>query len=311
MKKIILKEKNITEQVVYAKLAELEKAVSEENYKVSDFGHDSLFQIVWGRPLGLLNTQEIRSAVYNYKWSQVSKDIARKFNIFKLRKSKLLTLTIEEACVAINRLIDYYNYIISTESIETVTFKSADPKEYPDKEVICRVVPKEALEDYLKNIPESEKFYARRRGSLYVRYGVPGEIINTSLVTFIDGKKYIYFQKSKKINSDEVHVAKNNTSVSKETFIIDSAVLYIEYHTTGINIETKETLHISEFKSSLVTRLPEDIIIKNEDGIFMVCPKGSYIIPVAGEGNYDYVSQADFDATYVKEEQPKRKRKRR
>ena len=328
MKKIELTNENMTKEFILEKLEELEKEIEYEYTEVNDYGAHILSQIMWGLPNtlpgGLLSIHDIRRGRYNFEHAKAIKSITKRFGIskFNIRKSKLLTIDISTACKLLNALIEYYNYILHTERIKLVTLKSLDKAEYPDRVATCRIIPNDMLEEYLDSISDEDKFYAVNDRSLYTRTGIPGEIIKTTLVTELDGKKYIYQETERTVKErtktighrDSKYidtVVRNPYSVSQEEYIVNDVDLAINYRFCGFNMDTKEFLEISKRRLKLVITAPEDIIIETKDGDQLVCLKGDYIvIDNIDKNSYSVVSKIDFEATYIKSK-TKQKRKRR
>ena len=192
---------------------------------------------------------------------------------------------------------------------EKVILKSAHPSEYPDLEVVCRVIPNDQIGAYLDTIPAEKKFYGYKKAAVLARPGVVGEKIKTTLKTFVDGKEYIL--------SEEENIVKERpikTATGKE--IIMSDIVVTNHNSTSNEeyivkfekfINTYTTLGNNEFEpvydSRLLTQVDENVIIMTSWGAPAVCLAGSYIVTYNADANdYNTIEKGAFNSTYVIEE---------
>ena len=328
--RIVFTEENMTKDFILSKIREFDEEILKDHHELTYLGDCLLGNILWGLPgtlpEGLMNTDDLRSGINNYEWEQGKQATMKKFGLKEtdVRKSKLEVVDIKRACEILNGLIDYYNYVIYTQSLQAVTLRSVHPEEYPDKEIMCHVIPNDMIGEYLSKIPEERKFYAHKNGLVSARIGVPGEIITTTLTTIVDGKEYILTEEDnivKERNVDGVThpdvVVRNLDSISNEQYVVKHSTFcqtYVPY-ILGTQIRQcscgKSARYVPVVETRLLTQVDEDLIIMTAWGAPAVCLAGSYIVTYDAETNdYNTIEKGAFESTYVREEQPTKKLKR-
>ena len=324
MEKIIFNEESTTKEIVLKKLSELEKEILDEKRKLTYLGDKLLGNILFGLegvlPNGLLSIQDLSDAVINYELALITKKVMDKFGIKEtdIPKSKLRVVDLKTACKMINGLIDYYNLILRTESVQTVVLKSTHPDEYENLEISCRVIPNDMIGEYLSRIPEDRKFYAYKSADVEARIGYVGEEVKTELKTVVDGREYILSEENnvvKSRNYDGVEmpdiVIKNVNSTSNEEYVVRRDKFYKTYDIIEIYVDNSgEQIFVSkpEYDSRLLTQVDENVIIMTSWGAPAVCLAGSYIVTYNAESNdYNTSEQGAFDSTYTVEEQKTKK----
>jgi hypothetical protein len=197
MKKIKYYEGKTTTSDLIEKINELEHQILSDEVEVNDYGEMELSKIIWGSsedlPYSLVSTTELTNLLHNFIINKKLLETAHKFGVITadVEKFKLPEIDIITAVNILNALIDYYNEIIRENSIKRVILKSTNPDEYPDKEIVCRVIPNDMIGEYLATIPEDKKFYAHKSGVVSARIGYPGEKVITTLKVRLEGKEYI------------------------------------------------------------------------------------------------------------------------
>ena len=210
---------------------------------------------------------------------------------------------------------------------EKIVLKSAHPEEYPDLVVECRVIPNDKIGEYLANIPEEKKFYAHKTAPVQARRGKVGEKIKTVLKTIVDGREYIlseeettveertYTKKTTMSNGEVVEeditapdmVVTNYHSTSNEQYVVKHEKFMDTYtyeydHSMGLSPK-----FVPKYDSRLLTQVDENLIIMTSWGAPAVCLAGSYIVTYnAASNEYNTIEKGAFEATYAKEDQPKK-----
>ena len=64
---------------------------------------------------------------------------------------------------------------------EKIILKSANPEEYGDLVVECRVIENDKIGEYLETIPAERKFVGYKYAPVVVRDGIEGEVVETVL----------------------------------------------------------------------------------------------------------------------------------
>lgn len=204
---------------------------------------------------------------------------------------------------------------------EKIILKSANPEQYGDIEIECRVIQNDEIGSYLESIPEERKFYAYKSAAVVAMPGVPGEKVSTVLKTVVDGKEYILSEEenyvkertySKVCNgkTEEVtepdYIVTNINSTSNERYIVKAERMETTYDLVGAS--TMGGIYTPKYDSRLLTQVLENVIIVTSWGAKAVCLKGGYIVTYnASNNDYNVIEQGAFNSTYVRDTASKSK----
>lgn len=208
---------------------------------------------------------------------------------------------------------------------EKVVLKSANPEEYGDLVIECRVIPNDKIGEYLESIPEERKFTAYKTGKVIARRGVVGESVKTVLKTVVDGKEYILSEEegvvkertyTKKSNIEEYEVTEpdyvitNVDSTSNEQYItkaerVDKTYDFVEKTNAGFT-------YVPKYDPRTMTQVDENIIIITAWGSKAVCLKGGYVVTYdAATNDYNVLEKGAYESTYTREAETKTKKLKR
>ena len=181
-----------------------------------------------------------------------------------------------------------------------VILKSCNPEEYPNLEIVCRVLNNDEIGKYLETIPSSKKVLGTKVAPVTARVGVAGEKIDTVLKTVVDGKEYILGEESGEVKDREGHpdiVVTNISSNSKESYIVKASKFATTYE------QGEEGTFIPVADPRILTEVPENLIIITAWGSEAICLSGSYIVTYnAEENDYNTLERGAKESTY--EESP-------
>ena len=198
---------------------------------------------------------------------------------------------------------------------EKIILKSAHPEEYPDLEIVCRVIPNEEIGTYVEEITQNgaESFYAYKSAPVLARSGEVGEVIKTQLVTFVDGREYILSEEENVVKQRTVKTAEgeatmndivvtNHNSTSNEEYIVKAEKFLKTYKYIGSKRLDHKDVFEPVYDSRLLTQVPENVIIMTSWGAPAVCLAGSYIVTYDSASNdYNTIEKGAFDSTYTYE----------
>ena len=177
-----------------------------------------------------------------------------------------------------------------------IILKSCHQEEYPDLEIICRVLQKEEIGEYLRNIPEEKKFIGTKIAPVAARRGVVGEKVDTVLKTVIDGREYILSEESGVVKERDGLVdivVTNVSSTSNEEYIVKAAKFAKTYNADGSGY------YIPARDPRVLTEVPENLIIMTAWGSEAICLQGSYIVTYSEEEcDYNTLERGAKESTY-------------
>lgn len=199
---------------------------------------------------------------------------------------------------------------------EKIILKSANPQEYGDLVIECRVIENDQIGKYLESIPEERKFVAYKSGSVEARQGIPGEIIKTVLKTEVDGKEYILSEEENEVKErdGEVDIVVTNiSSTSNEQYVVKRKKFLETY---SLPEEATEENRfglgwVPVYDPRVLTQIDENIIIITAWGSKAVCLKGGYIVTYnAEENDYNTLEKGAGNSTYKRDSQSTKQKKR-
>lgn len=208
---------------------------------------------------------------------------------------------------------------------ENVVLKSANPAQYGDLVIECRVIRNCEITEYLTNIPETRKFVAYKSGKILARKGNVGERVKTVLITNVDGRDYVLSEEEGTVkkrtyqsNGEEIseadYVVTNVSSTSNEEYIVPAAKIDpTSPKTTYDIVETNGgTLTcIPKYDPRVLTEVDENVIIETAWGSKAVCLKGGFIVTYDADTNdYNVLERGAFESTYVVDNPYSKVRKR-
>ena len=161
-----------------------------------------------------------------------------------------------------------------------IVLKSPRPEEYPDLVVRCRVIKRDKIGEYIKNIPDEDKCVGCKTQPVEARVGVVGETIVTTLMTTYEGREYILSEVKNTVGETEMKdgtkrpdiVVTNIHSTSNEQYIIRADKFEKMYDAKTDGTFTPKP------DSRPVAKLSEDVVIETSWGALAVGLKGSYIV---------------------------------
>lgn len=189
-----------------------------------------------------------------------------------------------------------------------IILTSANPEEYGDLVVECRVIESEEVGEYLKTIPAERKFVAYKNAPVVVRDGVEGEVIKTVLKTIVDGKEYILNEEEttvriqpKKDGSVEVDkVITNINSTSNEEYVVKAQKVEDTYDLVGKS-EEGNLVYTPSYEPREIAIVDENVIVMTAWGSEAVCLKGGGIVTYnASENDYNAIEAGALSSTYKK-----------
>ena len=198
---------------------------------------------------------------------------------------------------------------------EKVILKSAHPEEYPDLVIECRVIQNAEIGAYLEEITQNGavSFYAYKSAPVLARTGEVGEVIKTTLVTFVDGREYVLSEEENVVKERPVKtesgvtqmrdvVITNHNSTSNEQYIVKAEKFLKTYEYIGSKRLDHADVYEPVYESRLLTQVPENVIIMTSWGAPAVCLAGSYIVTYdAASNDYNTIERGAFESTYVYE----------
>ena len=202
---------------------------------------------------------------------------------------------------------------------EKIILKSANPSDYPDLVVECKVLQNHEIGAYLETIPEERKFYATKQAKVKVRLGEKGELVKTTIKTIIDGKEYILSEEETEVKEREYEqfpgvitkktdvVVTNIASTSNEEYV----VRFDKFLNTYDIAETPNDYYpVPEWR--LLSEVDENLIITTSWGSKAVCLKGGYIVTYnAEENDYNVLEKDAYKSTYIREQAKVKKLERK
>ena len=188
---------------------------------------------------------------------------------------------------------------------EKIILKSANPEEYGDLELECRVIENDQIGEYLSTIPEERKSLSYKAGHVHARRGIPGEVITTTLYVTIDGKKYILTEETatvKERDGEADWVITNTSSTSNEQYVVKHAKFTKTYELAGDAAVTQYGVEfVPAYDPRLLTKLDENVIIITSWGAKAVGLKGGNIVTYnALENDYNVLDEEAELYTYKK-----------
>lgn len=186
--------------------------------------------------------------------------------------------------------------------IKEVVLKSANPLEYGDEVVHCRVIQNVDINAYLDTIPGDREIIATKIAPISARTGVVGEEVHTVLYTYRNGKKYVLSEENSIVKErdmgDETKkpdiVVTNIQSTSNEQYVVKANKFAQMY---APNSDGTFTPNPDE---RLLSQVDEDIIIITAWGSEAVCLAGSYIVTYnADENDFNTIEQGAYESTYA------------
>lgn len=198
--------------------------------------------------------------------------------------------------------------------MKKVVLKSANPEEYGDLVIECRVIANEEIGDYVKSIPEERKFSAYKSAPVEARVGTPGEEVKTVLVTEVNGKKYFLSEEDNVVKTRHATidgregeyndiVVTNTNSTSSEQYVVKAEKFATTYQSSGDEF-------VPVYDSRSFAQVDENVIIMTSWGAPAICLAGSYIVAYdASKNDYNTVEKGAFESTYTKESGQKVKKK--
>lgn len=203
---------------------------------------------------------------------------------------------------------------------EKVILKSANPEQYGDLVIECKVIANDKIGEYLESIPEERKITAYKTGKVVAREGVVGEEVITVLTTVVDGKEYILSEETGTVKQRQIEmktkdeqgnenievitavdkVITNISSTSNEQYIVKPDKFNKTYIFSGLTDKGVE--YVPAYDSRVLTQVDENVIIVTSWGAKAVCLKGSYIVTYDSTTNdYNTIEQGAFNSTYTVE----------
>ncbi len=204
---------------------------------------------------------------------------------------------------------DIINEYVEEESkteYQNVVLKSANPEQYPDRVVKCRVIKREDIGNYIDNIPEEDKCVGCKSESVEARIGQVGEKVLTTLKTTYDGKDYILSEVENEVKETEMEdgtkqpdmIVTNVHSTSNEEYIVRANKFPKMYSANADGTFTPAP------EPRQVAKLSENIVIETSWGEMAVGLNGSYIVTYDAERqSYNTIEKGAFESTYTIQEQ--------
>lgn len=185
-----------------------------------------------------------------------------------------------------------------------ITLKSANPAQYGDLTVECKVIPNDQIGAYLKNIPETNKCVAYKSGHVHARKGIPGEVIVTTLYVEIDGKYYILSEETTTVsvrNGEVDWVVTNTSSTSNEQYVVKDATFKKTYEMAADTTVTPNGVEfVPTYEPRNLTRVDENIIIITAWHSEAICLRQSYVAEYnANENDYNTLNDKAKNKTYT------------
>ena len=115
---------------------------------------------------------------------------------------------------------------------EKIILKSANPAEYGDLEIECKVIQNEEIGTYLSTVSEEKRCVAYKSGHVHARKGIPGEVITTTIYVTVDGRKYILTEETTTVKERDGQVdwvVTNTSSTSNEQYVVKGAKMLSTY----------------------------------------------------------------------------------
>lgn len=192
---------------------------------------------------------------------------------------------------------------------EKIVLKSANPEEYGDLVIECRVIENAKIGEYLESIPEEEKIVAYKTGRVLARKGELGEKVFTVLKTVVDGKEYILSEEEGTVKERPMekngqtemaldYVVTNVSSTSNEEYIVKAEKIASTYEYVG-PFGQEGLILTPAYDPRVLTRVSENVIIMTAWGSKAVCLAGGYIVTYnASENDYNVLEAGAFESTY-------------
>ena len=191
---------------------------------------------------------------------------------------------------------------------EKIILKSANPEEYEDLVVECRVIENDKIGEYLETIPAERKFVGYKYAPVVVRDGIEGEVVETVLKTTIDGKDYILSEETTTVSyevDDEGikymnKVITNVNSTSNEQYVTKASKVEKTYDLVGKS-EEGNLVYTPSYDPREIAIVDENVIIMTAWGSKAVCLKGGGIVTYnASENDYNAIEAGALSSTYKK-----------
>ncbi|MBR2833583.1 MAG: hypothetical protein IKE75_04060 [Bacilli bacterium] len=201
-----------------------------------------------------------------------------------------------------NQVIEYEEIDQPEIEYQDVVLTSANPEQYPDRVVRCRVIKREDIGSYLETIPDEDKCIGCKSEPVEARVGQVGERVLTTLKTTYEGKDYILSEVTNEVKDTEMEdgtkqpdmIVTNTHSTSNEEYIVRANKFPKMYsaNTDGTFTPTPDPREVA--------RLSEDVVIETSWGEMAVGLKGSYIVTYDAERqSYNTIEQGAFESTYT------------
>ena len=190
---------------------------------------------------------------------------------------------------------------------EKIILKSANPAEYGDLEIECKVIQNEEIGAYLSTVPESRSCIAYKSGHVHARKGIPGEVITTTIYVTVDGRKYILTEETTTVKEREGQVdwvVTNTSSTSNEQYVVKSTKMASSYQmASGATTNEYGIEFVPSYDPRVLTQIDENVIIITAWGSKAVGLKGGYIVTYSVEQNdYNVLDEEACTYTYTKEQ---------
>lgn len=190
---------------------------------------------------------------------------------------------------------------------EKIILKSANPAEYGDLEIECKVIQNEEIGTYLSTVSEEKSCVAYKSGHVHARKGIPGEVITTTIYVTVDGRKYILTEETTTVKERDGQVdwvVTNTSSTSNEQYVVKGAKMLSTYQMAAEPTTNEYGIEfVPTYDPRVLTQLDENVIIVTAWGSKAVGLKGGYIVTYNAEQNdYNVLDEEACLYTYTKEQ---------